>query len=422
MTRASGNRQAVWSSALGISSHLHNPHYGTTLPVVGARGSSGATASGGSTPLSDSQAAREYGFSDVGPRSVAEAHLGTIALAVGVIAAAVPIVALSWLAAGDSGDSHNSAYIGVVSALGATVGIMSIFQANYTRRQLRRARSRLKDAEGQGSSGSQLEVYARSVSELLRGETSEIRIAAIHSLGRVGTQTPDDAISVCDVLTSYVRRRSVIPAGEQDHDRVAERSSEFAAALSVLVTLTTRYGHLLKVDLRGAQLQGLDFRSADFTGANLLGADLRFSTFTNVKLDGANLRRARLDGALLVNASLASAILEEASLDRIVAPLSDFAGALLSHATMRDAFLAEASFHGTFFGNSDLTGSVLTNADLTKAFLGETKLDRANLRGAKFDGARAARSSWDHALRDEDTTLDKLVTSQDMPSAGGIVR
>ena len=71
------------------------------------------------------------------------------------------------------------------------------------------------------------------------------------------------------------------------------------------------------LDLKGADLHGLDLRNARLqaarlTGASLEGSDLRNARLNSAQMQGCNLRRADLRGANLHRADLTDADLREA--------------------------------------------------------------------------------------------------------------
>jgi hypothetical protein len=113
---------------------------------------------------------------------------------------------------------------------------------------------------------------------------------------------------------------------DEDEDDEEDAPPFRAASLHDLLTHLAIHQVHLSLDLRGADLRGLDLSEvyfscdtiagADLTGANLRDAVLTECDFTRVNFTGADLRGALLHGADLTGANLADAQLTCASFDR----------------------------------------------------------------------------------------------------------
>ncbi|WP_353570564.1 pentapeptide repeat-containing protein [Candidatus Albibeggiatoa sp. nov. BB20] len=114
-----------------------------------------------------------------------------------------------------------------------------------------------------------------------------------------------------------------------------------------------------RINLCGANLQGLNLSRKNLSMANLMYAELQ-----NANLTASNLSRIWLDGASLQKAQLIKANLSQAYLYNVV-----FEEANLVRANLTEA---EAS-------NVNFTGAELVEANLSKAILHEANLTRANL-------------------------------------------
>lgn len=150
--------------------------------------------------------------------------------------------------------------------------------------------------------------------------------------------------------------------------------------------------------LDGADLSGLNFRSAILTQASFRGSffnsggrDKRLGTFDDAiaDLSGTDLREADLTDAFLTYVSLNKANLMQVSLNN----------ANLSHAQLLDVNLSGAQAIGTNFTQADLTQASLTGANFAEANFTGAKLQQANLgqtRGinADFSNANLVRSTW----------------------------
>jgi uncharacterized protein YjbI with pentapeptide repeats len=172
--------------------------------------------------------------------------------------------------------------------------------------------------------------------------------------------------------------------------------------------------------LPGADLAGINFRSADLSGADLRGSlfygagqDARLGTFDDPIAD--------FSGANLSQANLANATLANVSLERTNLMKTQLTNANLSYGRMRGANLSGAklvgsNLEGVLLQEASLTGADLTNATLDHANLFGAKLGQAKLTGARLALADLGQSSWDGAdLSGADLTRTNL-TEADLRS------
>lgn len=146
------------------------------------------------------------------------------------------------------------------------------------------------------------------------------------------------------------------------------------------------------LDLRGADLHGLDFSVMDALTADLTGANLAGASFAQMNLTGARFAGANLRGAICFEAGLSAALLAGADLSETVLYSADLTNADLRGADLQCAVLDFA----------DLTGADLSGADLRGASFHE-----ADLRGINGDGARSdEETNFTGITRDAATRLD----------------
>ena len=125
-----------------------------------------------------------------------------------------------------------------------------------------------------------------------------------------------------------------------------------------------RAGLHVFIDLRQADLRGVDWRYRD-----LRLADLRGARMDGAKLAGSNLRRARLDGiqapdsnwqgVFMNGASMSGAELSRANLQMLQAYWVDLRGTNLDRADLRRASFSHALWQGAVFGQAKLQGTYL---------------------------------------------------------------
>ncbi len=137
--------------------------------------------------------------------------------------------------------------------------------------------------------------------------------------------------------------------------------------------------HLFRANFQGAFLSEADLRSADLGQANLKfavldRAQMNRANLDRAELDGANLARVDLRGANLSYSSLADAVLVDARLD----------GASLYASHAENASLIRGNLEKADMREAHLDGANLESADLQQAYMWSTKLARANLQKAQL--------------------------------------
>lgn len=149
--------------------------------------------------------------------------------------------------------------------------------------------------------------------------------------------------------------------------------------------------NLEKAKLKWTKLTKADLTKANLTGANLTGVSLNGTclqraslvevNFTGANLDRANLQKANLDGANLQRSALYEAKLEFASLSG-----ANLQRAILCKANLTEAILDGANLQGANLQGANLQGASLQGANLQGANLSETYLEGVDLQGANIQG------------------------------------
>jgi uncharacterized protein YjbI with pentapeptide repeats len=174
-------------------------------------------------------------------------------------------------------------------------------------------------------------------------------------------------------------------------------------------------GFLSQVDLRGADLRGVnlmgaDLRGADLSQANLTEATLREVDLKKATLRGADLSQANLNGATLRWADLREANLTEATLRWADLSQADLTEADLTKANLTEANLTEANLTKANLSQADLKKAELREADLTGADLREADLTETNLVGANLTNCYVYGTSvWNVDLK-ETIQKDLVIT------------
>jgi uncharacterized protein YjbI with pentapeptide repeats len=159
--------------------------------------------------------------------------------------------------------------------------------------------------------------------------------------------------------------------------------------------------HLFRANFQGAFMSEADFRTADLGQANLKfavldRAQMNHANLDRAILDGANLTRVDLRGANLSYSSLANAELLDARLDGVSFYGAHAENASLVRGNLEKADMREAHLEGANLDSADLqqaylwstklSGAHLQNAQLATAIFIDADLQGADLRGAHFNG------------------------------------
>jgi len=141
------------------------------------------------------------------------------------------------------------------------------------------------------------------------------------------------------------------------------------------------------INLREADLQGMDLGGADLQGADLTEADLQKTGLWRTDLQAAELSLANLQKAHLWAADLREASLEGANLREARLGAADLRKADLIGADLRDTYLLYTNLQGANLWFADLRGAYLNGANLQGVGLWGANLQEADLWGANLQGA-----------------------------------
>ena len=208
-------------------------------------------------------------------------------------------------------DSRIKIWTAIVQAAGGAALLLGLV---FTARNLRATQDKL-DIDRQGQLTNRfIQATNQLGAELKGGERNvEVRLGGIYALSRISQDWPKDYWPIAEILTAYVRHNAV---WKETPTAAQHRPTDIQAILTVLGHHAPPGGFTEKnkLDLRFADLRGLEFYDAnlewtDFYGAHLenavmWGAVLRHAKLEKAHLAGANLRGVKLEGASLEGASL----------------------------------------------------------------------------------------------------------------------
>ena len=215
-------------------------------------------------------------------------------------------------------DSRIKILTAIVQAVGGAALLLGLV---YTARNLRATQEKLEiDRQGQLTNRF-IQATGQLGAELKGGERNiEVRLGGIYALNRISKDWPKDYWPIAQILTAYVRHNA---KWQDPPANVQQNRTEIQAILTVLghdVPPDDGFSERNKLDLRFADLRGLEFYDAhlewtDFYGAHLDGAKMWGAVLRHAKLDNAHLAGAILRGAQLQDASLNGADLTGALFD-----------------------------------------------------------------------------------------------------------
>jgi len=198
---------------------------------------------------------------------------------------------------------------GVVSAIGAVVGLANLY---ISRRNLEQQRE-LEDQRGQDDA---LQAYFQQMGHLLTQHKlmeTERDDDPLRLLARAHTLTVLRRLDAGrkGLLLRFLRgagliyRNKTVVRLSMANLNSADLSTAFFASTN-LSSARLRYAILRNTKLRDADLRDADLRDADLRDANLRGTDLSGAGLTGAYLEGADLREADLTRAYVTEEQLAT--------------------------------------------------------------------------------------------------------------------
>ena len=260
----------------------------------------------------------------------------------------------------------------------------------YSRRQSWRCFEGDKDSEGQ----------------LVWEDDVTRRNAGIDRLFGLVVENPSAAERVSRLLSVYVRELSAegeLPPEEMPRLSLTlkEKSDEFGKwALGLqprsdIQNAVQTLGRLRQIEGVETQHVTIDLRNANLQGVNFDGGRFEFALLNKAHLHAANLTAAKFVQADFSDAKLQKAVLVEAEMQNATFIAAKMQFAILRHAgllgaDLRAANLSNADLSDAQLGKADLTAAKLIGANLNDAQLQSTELAVANLAGANLAGASFA--------------------------------
>jgi hypothetical protein len=253
----------------------------------------------------------------------------------------------------------------ILSVLFVAIGLYVTNEANRKSNEANREQHRLT-AEGQIT-----DRFTKAVEQLGQPgpEKVDVRLGAIHALGRIMRDSAADQPAVINVLAAFIQVHSPAPKMAHPQAEPPLPPIDIQTAATVLGYRDSTRDSIIAIE-EGPWSYRPDLSRTNLTRANLYKAALNRATLTDALLIRANLIRANLTDALLNRANLTEAKLTGANLTG-----ADLTRADLFYTDLRGADLTGADLTGAKLFSADLRGADLTDADLTDAFLVCVKTD-----------------------------------------------
>jgi hypothetical protein len=189
-----------------------------------------------------------------------------------------------------------------------------------------------------------IDLFTKAIDQLASDQVS-VRHGGVYALEQLSERDASYRGHAHALLTAFVRQHAPWPPVKPDVEVLADRArlqgglpDDIGAAITVLgrqaMIIGDAESELERVDLRGAELNGLNlpkvcFAHANLDSASLIDANFANATFlettlrntdlSNANLRAADLTRALLDGAILRGADLSNADLEDTQLAGVIA-------------------------------------------------------------------------------------------------------
>lgn len=226
----------------------------------------------------------------------------------------------------------------------------------------------------------------------------ELRVGAIHSLGRIASGSPQDHWRVMEVLATYIRINA--QSGASGMDR--RTRYDVQAALDVVGRrlregIKAEQKSKLRLDLSGTDLSGFEFSrwyndevgatetrfaNIDFSDCNLSDADFTDAYLSNCKFNGARMQNTRF-----FSAELSDAEFDKCNLQNAVFSGANLRRSMFNECDMKGCGLSEADCRGSVFQHCNLSAADLNGANFVLGYLVRSNCENANFSNASMNGA-----------------------------------
>ncbi|QUY45640.1 pentapeptide repeat-containing protein [Acaryochloris marina] len=292
-------------------------------------------------------------------------------------------------------------YLKIIQSFG---GLGFLLTGYFAWRNLQMAEKNRELAEGKQVT----ERFSKAVELLSDSKKLEARIGGIYILGRIANDHPKDQITVMEVLTTFIREKSLGSDLECQCDEEYS-NADIQSALNVIGRRNVENDGVRGLFLYGSNLSGVDlcdtnFSNTVFSMCDLSNAYLRKTKLINTNFSGTKIKKTKLCGAFFSGANLSGANLSSTD---------------LSESDLTDADLSESDLSESDLTDADLSESNLTDAILSSANLKRANLKRADLRETKEITPNQIKqaSNWEQAHYSDDFKIQLGLSTTSEESA-----
>jgi uncharacterized protein YjbI with pentapeptide repeats len=246
------------------------------------------------------------------------------------------------------------------AVLGGGVVVVGALTAAVALGQLHVARLR-HEAQTQADQQRRITESFAKAAEQLGSDKLVVRLGGIYTLERISRESPDDAWTIIETLTAFVREQAryeefdhaVTAKNKQFSPKALRQKVERKMPTDIQAALTV-IGRREEINRTREQQQGrrLDLQGTDLKGAYLNQAHFEEALLLRVHFDEASLPGVHFNGAYLIDAHFRGAYLTGAR----------FEGAKLLNARFERAKLWQAHFEGAQLIYAHFEGAELINA------------------------------------------------------------
>ena len=226
--------------------------------------------------------------------------------------------------------------------------------------------------------------------EMLGSEVLSVRLGGIYALARLAEEHPEQYhVPIIQLFCTSVRSSTKSKESQDKQEDQSLHKSVLREDIQAVMTaigsrsetglgyekatknfglettyseagITVRRVGRFWLDLRGANLRGVDLCEANLSSANFRGADLSNSQLLEANLSKAILMSADLSGAILFRANLSGADLNSANLSNTTLASANLSRTTLAYVNLSKAELSEANLSDAIFTRVNLTGANLS--------------------------------------------------------------
>ena len=244
-------------------------------------------------------------------------------------------------------------------------------------------------AERQAATGQQglfNERYQKGA-EMLGSGVLSVRMGGIYALQRLAEEHPKEyEIQILGLFCAFVRHptkdeSTTLLPGNETEEPLREDVQAIMAFIGYRKESIVDMGFPsdFRLDLRGANLNGIQLGGANLSNANLTGANLSGAQLTHANLSYSQLANAQLSDALADHANCLWTQFGSAKMTNIRLVNANCTNASMFEANLSNAILVGANLSGAGFMHADLSHSHLMGSNMIG-----THLSSAILSGVRF--------------------------------------